>query len=232
MPMSHHVLTFYGSEGVRVRSSHNSFPAVTLSKNQALIESIADLRTLTMDRLKTLHAHLSDGKADTAKFVSLEDTWERLTKIAEPPATAPRMPTQFNVGIPPSSDAVVPPAASETAQPEGAEALEMPPAGQSYQTEAAPRPLRPAGGARSAGRRTANPHPDSRPSGDSAGGKGAKSRLIGELLLRKEGCTSVEVMAACNWPSVSMPAQAKACGLSLRKEKIDGVTRYFGTPSN
>ena len=58
--------------------------------------------------------------------------------------------------------------------------------------------------------------------------KGAKAKLIGDLLLRPEGCTSADVLAATGWPSVSMPAQAKACGLELRKEKIDGVTRYFG----
>lgn len=58
--------------------------------------------------------------------------------------------------------------------------------------------------------------------------KGSKTALIGELLGRKNGCTSAEVLAATGWPAVSMPQQAKAVGVKLRKEKKPGeVTRYF-----
>jgi hypothetical protein len=58
---------------------------------------------------------------------------------------------------------------------------------------------------------------------------GTKMEVIRGLLTRKSGCTSDEVMKLCGWPSVSMPAQAKALGLKLRKEKIKGErTRYWG----
>jgi len=56
----------------------------------------------------------------------------------------------------------------------------------------------------------------------------SKVHVISALLQRPEGCTTKEVLAATGWPSVSMPAQAKAAGLILTKEKRDGATRYFG----
>lgn len=62
-----------------------------------------------------------------------------------------------------------------------------------------------------------------------AGGT-SKAALIGQLLLRKEGCTTADVLKATGWPSVSMPAQAKMVGLKLRKEKEGKVTRYYGVP--
>lgn len=59
---------------------------------------------------------------------------------------------------------------------------------------------------------------------------GTKLVKIVELLSRKQGCTTAEVLKATGWPSVSMPQQAKAAGLKLRKEKKSGeVTRYFGS---
>lgn len=58
---------------------------------------------------------------------------------------------------------------------------------------------------------------------------GSKLAIIHGLLTRPEGCTTKEVLKACDWPAVSMPQQAKAAGLTLRKEKVDGVNRYFGT---
>lgn len=59
----------------------------------------------------------------------------------------------------------------------------------------------------------------------------SKAEVIGEMLLRPEGVTSKEVCEAMGWPSVSMPAQAKVVGLTLRKEKVDGITRYWGIKS-
>lgn len=56
----------------------------------------------------------------------------------------------------------------------------------------------------------------------------SKKDLIGEMLLRPEGVTSKDVCEAMGWPSVSMPAQAKMVGLGLRKEKVEGVMRYWG----
>jgi Protein of unknown function (DUF3489) len=62
------------------------------------------------------------------------------------------------------------------------------------------------------------------------GGK-TKTALIGELLQRKSGCTTAEILKTTGWPAVSVPAQARAVGLKLRKEKVKGEpTRYYGTP--
>lgn len=62
--------------------------------------------------------------------------------------------------------------------------------------------------------------------------KGAKTKIeiISALLQRKSGTTTAEILDATSWPSVSVPQQAKAAGLKLRKEKITGKpTRYFGS---
>lgn len=58
---------------------------------------------------------------------------------------------------------------------------------------------------------------------------GSKVDIIAQLLLRPQGCTAEEVKTACFWPSVSMPAQAKAAGLKLRKEKVGKLITYFGS---
>lgn len=55
---------------------------------------------------------------------------------------------------------------------------------------------------------------------------GSKLEIIVGLLKRPEGCTTKEVLAATNWPTVSMPQQAALAGIKLVKEKFDGVTRY------
>lgn len=74
-------------------------------------------------------------------------------------------------------------------------------------------------------------------SNGNAGPRGKKTKEIARLLQRKTGCTAVEVKAMTGWPAVSMPAMSKACGLRLRKEKVEGKegvrahTRYFGTPA-
>lgn len=58
---------------------------------------------------------------------------------------------------------------------------------------------------------------------------GSKTLIIAALLKREQGCTTAEVLEACGWPSVSMPAQAKLAGLTLRKEKKPGeAMRYWG----
>lgn len=54
-----------------------------------------------------------------------------------------------------------------------------------------------------------------------------KLDLIASLLKRKEGCTTADVLKATEWPAVSMPQQAKAAGLKLKKVKEGRVTRYF-----
>lgn len=58
--------------------------------------------------------------------------------------------------------------------------------------------------------------------------EGSKLAIVVGLLTRPEGCTTKEVLDATGWPTVSMPQQAKAAGLTLRKEKDGKVSRYFG----
>lgn len=55
---------------------------------------------------------------------------------------------------------------------------------------------------------------------------GSKLETVVKLLKRTEGCTTADVLKATGWPSVSMPQQAKAAGLTLKKEKDGTVTRY------
>jgi hypothetical protein len=57
----------------------------------------------------------------------------------------------------------------------------------------------------------------------------SKKAIVASLLTRKKGCTSLDVKQATGWPSVSMLAMAKSCGLKLRKEKTDNGLRYYGT---
>jgi hypothetical protein len=58
----------------------------------------------------------------------------------------------------------------------------------------------------------------------------SKLQAVAALLRRAKGCTAAECMAATGWPSISMPAMAKAAGLKLKKEKVKGSPiRYFGT---
>ncbi|MDE2103590.1 MAG: DUF3489 domain-containing protein [Patescibacteria group bacterium] len=55
---------------------------------------------------------------------------------------------------------------------------------------------------------------------------GSKLETIVGMLKRKEGCTAAEVLKATGWPSVSMPQQARAAGLTLKTEKEGRTTRY------
>ena len=174
MAMEHHILTFYPGKEVRVRSSQHELKAVTLTKDSHVVDSVADLKSLPMERLRILHAHVVDGKPD-APFVSIEDTWERLRAICAP--AAPRAPVDPAMLAPDPESGPKPP--QEIAR--------------------APR-----------------------------ASKGKHRDAIAALLLRPEGCTTADILAITGWPSVSVPAQAQSAGLVLRKEKVDGVTRYWG----
>jgi hypothetical protein len=66
--------------------------------------------------------------------------------------------------------------------------------------------------------------------GAKSAGKQTKTALIATLLMNPKGCTTADILKATGWPSVSVPQQAKAVGLKLRKEKDGKVTRYFGVP--
>ena len=67
-----------------------------------------------------------------------------------------------------------------------------------------------------------------RSSGAAADGKRAK---LLELLLRPEGVLAREIMAACNWSIVTgrIAETKKAHGLTIRKVRENGETRYFAT---
>jgi phage-related protein (TIGR01555 family) len=56
----------------------------------------------------------------------------------------------------------------------------------------------------------------------------SKKDRIAHLLLN--GTTVADILKATSWPSVSVPAQAKAAGLKLEKYKEGGVTKYKGIP--
>lgn len=56
--------------------------------------------------------------------------------------------------------------------------------------------------------------------------EGTKLATIVGLLGRPGGCTAAEILKATGWPSVSVPQQAKAAGLTLLKEKDGKVIRY------
>jgi len=64
---------------------------------------------------------------------------------------------------------------------------------------------------------------------DSKGKKPNKREIVAQLLLRKEGCTREDMIAATGWKSVSVVTQAKEHGIALRKVMEGDVTRYFGS---
>jgi hypothetical protein len=55
-----------------------------------------------------------------------------------------------------------------------------------------------------------------------------KRELAAALLRRPQGCTSREILDATGWPAVSVPAIAKASGLTLTQQKDGRTTTYFG----
>lgn len=59
---------------------------------------------------------------------------------------------------------------------------------------------------------------------------GSKLAIVRDLLLRAEGTTRAEAMAATGWPSISMQDNARQAGLQLRSVRgYGGTLRYFGT---
>jgi hypothetical protein len=64
-----------------------------------------------------------------------------------------------------------------------------------------------------------------------APGEPTKREIAAALLTRPEGTTAKEILYATGWPAVSVPAIAKASGLTLRQEKDGKTTRYYGTPA-
>lgn len=74
-----------------------------------------------------------------------------------------------------------------------------------------------------------NPAPKEEPMPKPKSVADSKKDIVKTLLKRKNGCTGKDVKAATGWPSVSMPAIAKSCGLKLRIEKTDKGNRYYGS---
>lgn len=56
---------------------------------------------------------------------------------------------------------------------------------------------------------------------------GSKAHKIGEMLLRVEGVTGREICTEMGWPSVSIPAQAKAAGLEVTSQRMGREVRYW-----
>jgi Putative amidoligase enzyme len=56
---------------------------------------------------------------------------------------------------------------------------------------------------------------------------GSKAHRIGEMLLRPEGVSGREICREMNWPSVSIPAQARAAGLTVTSQRTGREVRYF-----
>jgi hypothetical protein len=56
---------------------------------------------------------------------------------------------------------------------------------------------------------------------------GSKAHQVGQMLLRPEGVTGREICTALNWPSVSIPQQARACGLEFTTQRTGREVRYF-----
>lgn len=57
--------------------------------------------------------------------------------------------------------------------------------------------------------------------------RGSKAHQIGEMLLRPEGVTGPEICTAMGWPSVSVPQQARTCGLAVTSQRMGRVVRYY-----
>ncbi len=92
---------------------------------------------------------------------------------------------------------------------------------------------KPAGGGKAAAKANARTRASAGPTeaGSKAVRPGSKLEIVVGLLTRKEGCTTAMALAQTGWPSISMPQQARAAGLTLTKEKKDGVTVYHAAPA-
>lgn len=56
-----------------------------------------------------------------------------------------------------------------------------------------------------------------------------KTAICAKLLARTGGATAKDLLTATGWPTISVPAVARASGLKLRKVKEGRTTTYFGT---
>lgn len=191
---------------IGIRSTEHKHP-VTLGAGQYLIEAESDLGTIPSTVLIRLHNHLHDeGWIKRQDADTLGRIWAALGDSRK--ANAPGRNSLIKQSYEPDPVAVAQEAAemaeSALERPARREVVQRAPRESSKPTSA----------------------PRAKPVAP-----GSKAKMVGDLLLRPEGCTTADILAATGWPSVSVPAQAKSCGLELRKEKVDGVTRYWGTSS-
>jgi hypothetical protein len=56
---------------------------------------------------------------------------------------------------------------------------------------------------------------------------GSKVYQIGQMMLRPEGVTGTEAMAATGWAAVAMPRMARRCGLAFTTQRTGNELRYF-----
>jgi len=56
---------------------------------------------------------------------------------------------------------------------------------------------------------------------------GSKAHQIGEMLLRPQGVSGTEIRSQMNWPSVSIPQQARACGIAYTTVRTGREVRYY-----
>lgn len=50
---------------------------------------------------------------------------------------------------------------------------------------------------------------------------------IADMLSRKDGASAEELCKALSWKGISVTMRAKDAGLKVRKERVDGVNRYY-----
>lgn len=58
---------------------------------------------------------------------------------------------------------------------------------------------------------------------------GSKRAIVADLLLRKDGVTAKEILAATGWKALNIPGTAKSLGIKLRQVKEGRTTTYYGT---
>jgi hypothetical protein len=64
------------------------------------------------------------------------------------------------------------------------------------------------------------------------GRRGTMAYVVGQLFLRPEGVTKDEACQATGWRSISMPQQARSCGLTFVTRREGREVRYFANLSN
>lgn len=58
---------------------------------------------------------------------------------------------------------------------------------------------------------------------------GSKRELVASLLLREDGATAREILAATGWKALNIPGTARDMGITLRQVKQGRTTTYYGT---